>query len=105
VGGLVLRDVVYCPPYIPYIHHASHTLCSAVYCWREEKTPVLTRRRSHAFSAMMYRLRHVNLERVDRNLKVSFMCAACTLTGFYTGVLRHGELQGRGGKYRLSWIR
>jgi hypothetical protein len=92
-------------PAIYTVHSSrlSHPLfCSLLL---EQKTPVMTRRRSHAFSAMMYRLRHVNLEPEHCNLKVCFMCAAGTLTAFCTGVLRHGKLRGRGGKYKLSWIR
>jgi hypothetical protein len=58
----------------------------------EAKTPVLTRRRSHAFSVMTYLVRHVNLEPVDRNLKVSFICATCTLIGCYARVLCRVEL-------------
>ena len=59
----------------------------------EAKTPVLTRRRSHAFSGMTYPLRHVYLEPVDRDLKVSFICAACAMIGSYASVMCRGELQ------------
>lgn len=60
----------------------------------ETKTPVWKRRRSHAFSGMRYPLRHVNLEPVDRDVKVFFICATCVLIGSYAIVLFHGELQG-----------
>lgn len=60
----------------------------------EGKTPVLTRRRSHAFSGMRYPPRRVNLEPVNRDLKVSFICATCVLIGSYAIVLFRGELQG-----------
>lgn len=72
----------------------------------EAKTPVLTRRRSHAFSVMTYPVRHVNLEPVDRNLKVSFICTTCTLIGFYARVLCRVELEGAWRQIpTCSWVR
>jgi len=72
----------------------------------EAKTPVLTRRRSHAFSGMRYPLRHVNLEPVDRYLKVLFICATCVLIGSYAIVLFRGDLQGAWSQiHTCFWVR
>jgi len=72
----------------------------------EAKTPVLTTRRSHAFSSMTYPLRHVNLEPVDRNLKVCFICATCALIGSYANVLCRVELEGAWRKIPIcTWVR
>ena len=93
-------------PAIYAVHSSrlSHPLfCNLLF---EAKTPVLTRRRSHVFSGITYPLRHLNLQPVDRDLKVSFICATCAMIGSYANVLCHGELQGAWRQIpTCSWVR